>query len=102
MIGAAPRFAQVWISGLFNPVAFLTAVIQLTARKNNFPLDRMVMQTEVRAGVYGFPSTRNPFGDLADSGIFPFALPPLLSPCFVSFRCQPSPFPPHHVPFFFQ
>eukprot|EP00744_Colponema_vietnamica_P003537 GILI01005410.1.p1 GENE.GILI01005410.1~~GILI01005410.1.p1 ORF type:complete len:384 (+),score=105.02 GILI01005410.1:124-1152(+) len=37
----------VWISGLFNPQAFLTAVMQVTARKSEWPLDKMVLQTEV-------------------------------------------------------
>ena len=30
-----------WISGLFNPTAFLTAVMQVTARRNEYPLDAM-------------------------------------------------------------
>merc|ERR1719253_656256 len=30
-----------WISGLFNPQAFLTAVMQVTARKNEWPLDKL-------------------------------------------------------------
>jgi len=32
---------SIWISGLFNPMAFLTAVMQVTARNQNFPLDYM-------------------------------------------------------------
>jgi len=36
-----------WLSGLFNPQSFLTAVMQTTARKNDWPLDRTVIQTEV-------------------------------------------------------
>ncbi|EFC49517.1 axonemal dynein heavy chain beta [Naegleria gruberi] len=36
-----------WLSGLFNPMAFLTAIMQTSARKNGFPLDRMCIQTEV-------------------------------------------------------
>ena len=46
-ITPSPAGVQVWISGLFNPMAFLTVVMQTTARKNNFPLDKMVLQTEV-------------------------------------------------------
>ena len=30
-----------WLSGLFNPQAFLTAVMQVTARKNELPLDKL-------------------------------------------------------------
>ena len=36
-----------WISGLFNPQAFLTAVMQVTARKNEWPLDKLVTVVEV-------------------------------------------------------
>jgi dynein heavy chain len=37
-----------WISGLFNPQSFLTSVMQTTARKNDWPLDKTVTQTEVQ------------------------------------------------------
>ena len=37
----------VWISGLFNPQSFLTAVMQTTARRNEWPLDKTVIMTEV-------------------------------------------------------
>jgi len=36
-----------WISGLFNPQAFLTAVMQVTARKNEWPLDKVVITVDV-------------------------------------------------------
>jgi len=36
-----------WISGLFNPQAFLTAIMQTTARKNSWALDNMNLITEV-------------------------------------------------------
>ncbi|CAE7667372.1 unnamed protein product, partial [Symbiodinium pilosum] len=32
---------SIWISGLFNPMAFLTAVMQVTARNKQLPLDYM-------------------------------------------------------------
>ena len=35
------------ISFLFNPQSFLTAVMQTTARQNDWPLDRTVTQTDV-------------------------------------------------------
>ena len=41
---AVPR--SVWLSGLFNPQSFLTAVMQTTARRNDWPLDRTVLMTE--------------------------------------------------------
>lgn len=37
----------IWISGLFNPQSFLTAVMQTTARRNEWPLDKTVIVTEV-------------------------------------------------------
>lgn len=39
--------ASVWIGGLFNPQSFLTAIMQQMARKNEWPLDRMVLQCDV-------------------------------------------------------
>ncbi|KAK9866454.1 hypothetical protein WJX84_011662 [Apatococcus fuscideae] len=38
---------SVWLPGLFNPQSFLTAVMQATARKNEWPLDKTVIVTEV-------------------------------------------------------
>lgn len=39
---------SVWLPGLFNPKAFLTAVMQTYARANKLPLDVMKFMTEVR------------------------------------------------------
>ena len=36
-----------WVPGLFNPQAFLTAVMQTIARKNELPLDRMTTVFDV-------------------------------------------------------
>jgi len=36
-----------WLSGLFNPQAFLTAVMQVTARKNEWPLDKLATVVDV-------------------------------------------------------
>merc|ERR1711920_644482 len=36
-----------WISGLINPQSFLTAIMQVTAQKNQWELDKLVIQTEV-------------------------------------------------------
>ena len=38
----------VWISGLFNPMSYLTAIMQVTARANTLPLDDIVLRTEVK------------------------------------------------------
>jgi dynein heavy chain len=37
----------VWISGLFNPMSYLTAIMQVTARAAMLPLDDMCLNTEV-------------------------------------------------------
>ena len=42
-----PGTQVVWLSGLFNPQSFLTAVMQTTARRNDWPLDKTVVVTEV-------------------------------------------------------
>ena len=36
-----------WISGLFNPQSFLTAVMQTTAQSQGLELDKLVLQTDV-------------------------------------------------------
>lgn len=38
---------SLWISGLFNPMSFLTAIMQVTARRENLPLDDMTLKTDV-------------------------------------------------------
>ena len=38
-----------WLPGLFNPTAFLTAIKQVTARNNSLPLDKMTTETHVSA-----------------------------------------------------
>jgi len=38
---------SLWISGLFNPMSFLTAIMQVTSRTFSYPLDNMVLQTNV-------------------------------------------------------
>jgi dynein heavy chain len=39
--------STVWLGGLFNPQAFLTAISQQTARKNEWPLDKVVLTVDV-------------------------------------------------------
>ncbi|XP_049855418.1 dynein beta chain, ciliary-like [Schistocerca gregaria] len=39
--------SSVWLAGFFNPQSFLTAIMQSTARKNEWPLDRMCLHCEV-------------------------------------------------------
>eukprot|EP00768_Dysnectes_brevis_P001864 gnl/Dysnectes_brevis/1535_a1743_1332.p1 GENE.gnl/Dysnectes_brevis/1535_a1743_1332~~gnl/Dysnectes_brevis/1535_a1743_1332.p1 ORF type:complete len:380 (+),score=200.78 gnl/Dysnectes_brevis/1535_a1743_1332:642-1781(+) len=38
---------SVWLPGLFNPQSFLRAVLQTTARANQWPLDKMFLSTDV-------------------------------------------------------
>jgi len=38
---------SLWISGMFNPMSFLTAIMQATARSKGLPLDGMVLKTTV-------------------------------------------------------
>ncbi|NXS39765.1 DYH11 protein, partial [Balaeniceps rex] len=50
--------AVVWLSGLFNPQSFLTAVMQSTAHKNNWPLDKVCLTVDVTKKTkedYGHP-----------------------------------------------
>lgn len=37
-----------WLSGLFNPMSFLTAIMQITARATGLPLDDMCLKSDVR------------------------------------------------------
>lgn len=37
----------VWLAAFFNPQSFLTAIMQTTARKNEWPLDKMCLSVEV-------------------------------------------------------
>jgi hypothetical protein len=43
---------SLWLAGCFNPMAFVTAVMQTTARKRGWPLDDVVTFTGE------FPSTQ--------------------------------------------
>lgn len=39
---------SLWIPGLFNPMSFLTAIMQITARASGLPLDDMKLRTDVK------------------------------------------------------
>jgi len=55
---------SIWLSGLFNPMSFLTAVMQVTARSRELPLDYMTNRTT-------FLNTRDPeeLAGLPSSGV---------------------------------
>merc|ERR1711959_760214 len=38
---------SLWLPGLFNPTAYLTAAMQVTARRTGAPLDQMTTETHV-------------------------------------------------------
>merc|ERR1712072_996711 len=38
---------SLWISALFNPMSYLTAIMQTTSRSTGIPLDNMVLRTDV-------------------------------------------------------
>jgi dynein heavy chain len=38
---------SLWISGLFNPMSYLTAIMQVTARNEGLALDNMILRTTV-------------------------------------------------------
>jgi dynein heavy chain len=38
---------SLWISGLFNPMAYVTAILQVTARRSEQPLDQMEVWTDI-------------------------------------------------------
>ncbi|CAM9266952.1 unnamed protein product [Chrysoparadoxa australica] len=38
---------SLWLPGLFNPTAYLTAVMQVTARRTGAPLDKMTTETHI-------------------------------------------------------
>lgn len=46
-IGDFAMPSTVWLTGFFNPQSFLTAIMQSTARKNEWPLDKMALQCDV-------------------------------------------------------
>lgn len=42
--------AVLWLSGLFNPMSFLTAIMQVTSRQYMLPLDDICLRTEIKNG----------------------------------------------------
>lgn len=55
----------VWISGLFNPMSYLTAIMQVTARAALLPLDDMVLVTDVLN-----TREKSEFPEFAESGAY--------------------------------
>jgi dynein heavy chain len=38
---------SLWISGLFNPMSYLTAIMQVTSRNEGLALDNMMLKTTI-------------------------------------------------------
>ena len=41
------RPSCMWISGMFNPTAYLTSILQATGRNTGWALDKMAIETHV-------------------------------------------------------
>lgn len=59
---------SLWLPGLFNPTAFLTAVKQVTARARGLPLDKMGVETHVTRMIEA--SEADTRGGYPDDGAF--------------------------------
>mmetsp|Transcript_16968 Transcript_16968/g.60259 ORF Transcript_16968/g.60259 Transcript_16968/m.60259 type:complete len:4617 (-) Transcript_16968:30-13880(-) len=63
---------SVWLSGLFNPMAYLTGVTQITARATGAPLDKMTQETFVTTYLNpdAIPNTEFPDAGAYVHGLF--------------------------------
>merc|ERR1740139_982368 len=73
--------AVLWISALFNPMSYLTAIMQVTARAENLPLDGVCLCTTVKNTF-----SKEDFPTFATSGVS--------SPLALSDQATLSPAPP--------
>ncbi|CAF0714705.1 unnamed protein product [Brachionus calyciflorus] len=60
--------SAIWLGGLFNPQSFLTAIMQTTARKNEWPLDKMCLSVDVTK------KSREELGGAPREGAYVFGL----------------------------
>jgi len=61
---------SMWLSGLFNPSAFNTAVMQVTARKKGLPLDNMTTETHITTTMDPSKMTAHPENGAYIHGVF--------------------------------
>ncbi|GMH98843.1 hypothetical protein TrLO_g14194 [Triparma laevis f. longispina] len=61
-----------WLPGLFNPTAYLTAIKQVTARAKNMPLDSMSVETHVTRMIK--VEEVNALGKMPEDGAFVYGL----------------------------
>lgn len=59
-----------WFPGLFNPMAYLTALMQVTGRRNDYPLDNMTTETHVTLMTDVSVPTAHPEDGVFSHGIF--------------------------------
>ena len=59
---------SVWLSGLFNPMAYLTGVTQVTSRATGQPLDKMTQDTHVTT--YANPEAIPTPGEFPEAGAY--------------------------------
>ena len=62
--------SSVWLSGLFNPQSFLTAIMQTTARRQELPLDKMCLASDVTTIVCREEVTSPPKEGVYINGLF--------------------------------
>jgi dynein heavy chain len=61
---------SLWLPGLFNPMAFLTAIMQVTARQTGLPLDNMAVETHVTTMMQPDEATAYPSDGMFAHGLF--------------------------------
>jgi dynein heavy chain len=59
-----------WISGMFNPTAYLTSILQATGRNTGWALDKMAIETHVTMFVDPTVPTEQPHNGVLVHGIF--------------------------------
>jgi dynein heavy chain, axonemal len=61
---------SMWLPGIFNPMAVLTAIMQVTARSTGQPLDNMAVDTHVTTMLSPDEATKPPENGMYVHGIF--------------------------------
>ena len=61
---------SIWLPGIFNPMAVLTAIMQVTARSTGLPLDKMAVDTYVTTMMQPSEATAYPENGMYAHGLF--------------------------------
>jgi dynein heavy chain len=61
---------SIWLPGIFNPMAVLTAIMQVTARSTGLPLDKMAVDTHVTTMMQPAEATAYPENGMYAHGLF--------------------------------